>query len=69
MSMQGYYGLGDNIKAFVGALSLLMFVTDVWVPLLFVVVFWLMEENKHRLEIIIKENKGVIVYFRCLIFT
>ena len=52
-----YYGLGDNLKAFVGSCVFILCLTDIYIPILFGVIYWMMGENKHRLEVIVKEHQ------------
>lgn len=52
-----YYGLGENVKAYIASCIFILTISDVYIPLLFGVVYWLMGENKHRLDVIVREHK------------
>lgn len=54
---QRYYILGGNVKAFVASCVFILCLTDIYIPILFGVVYWLIGENKHRLEVIVREHK------------
>ena len=47
--------MGTSLKAFVTVCSVMMALTDVWVPILFGVVYWLNEENNGRLLILMRQ--------------
>jgi hypothetical protein len=55
---EGYYGIGDTLRAFVGCAIFMLCLSDIYIPILFGIVYWLMKENNHRLEIIAKEHKA-----------